>query len=88
MQSGSNLGYRKHSRSSTYAQMIFTLDPEAPHVSFPISMSFATFCVCLELRSLPSAGVTRFPRYYEPLRHPRAPGLSLAGVRLIRSFLT
>jgi hypothetical protein len=26
--------------------------------------------VCLELRSLPSAGVTRFPRYYEPLRHP------------------
>jgi Transposase len=32
MQSGSNLGYRKHSRSATYAQMIFTLDPEAPHV--------------------------------------------------------
>src|SRR5215472_6020530 len=25
----------------------------------------------------------RLPRYYEPLRHPRAPGLSLAGVRLI-----
>ena len=48
-------------------------------------MSFATFCVCLELRSLPSAGVTRFPRYYEPLRHPRAPGLSLAGVRLVLS---
>jgi hypothetical protein len=42
-------------------------------------MSFATFCVCLELRSLPSAGVTRFPRYYEPLRHPRAPGLSPHG---------
>ena len=57
-------------------------------IGFPISMSFATFCVCLELRSLPSAGVTRFPRYYEPLRHPRAPGLSLAGVRLILSFLT
>src|SRR5580692_9039849 len=35
-------------------------------------MSFATFCVCLELRSLPSAGVTRFPRYYEPLRHPKS----------------
>ena len=46
-------------------------------------MSFATSCVCLELRSLPSTGVTRFPRYYEPLRHPRAPGLSLTGVRLV-----
>jgi hypothetical protein len=46
-------------------------------------MSFATFCVCLELRLLPSAGVTRFPRYYEPLRHPRAPSLSLAGVWLV-----
>jgi len=51
-------------------------------------MSFATFCVCLELRSLPSAGVTRFPRYYEPLSHPRAPGLSLTGVRLVLSSLT
>ena len=40
---------------------------------FPISMSFATCCVCLELRSLPSTGVTRLPRYYEPLRHPRRP---------------
>src|ERR1700722_198029 len=57
-------------------------------IGCPISMSFATSRVCLELRSLPSAGVTRFPRYYEPLRHPRAPGLSLAGVRLILSFLT
>ena len=57
-------------------------------IGCPISMSFATFCVCLELRSLPSAGVTRFPRYYEPLRHPRAPGLSLTGVRLVLSSLT
>jgi class 3 adenylate cyclase len=31
---------------------------------------------------------TRFPRYYEPLRHPRAPGLSLTGVRLVLSSLT
>jgi hypothetical protein len=45
-------------------------------------------CVCLELRSLPSTRVTRFPRYYEPLRHPRAPGLSLAGVQLVLSSLT
>src|SRR5690349_20899868 len=49
----------------------------------PISMSLTTFCVCLELRPLPSPGVTRLQRYYEPLRHPSAPGLSLAGVRLI-----
>ena len=48
-----------------------------------VSMRLATSCACLELRSLPSAGVTRFPRYYEPLRHPRAAGLSLTGVRLI-----
>src|ERR1700731_840895 len=57
-------------------------------IGCPISMSFATFVVCLELRSLPSTGVTRFPRYYEPLRHPRAPGLSLTGVRLVLSSLT
>ena len=52
-------------------------------LGFPISRSFIAYCVCLELRSLPSTGVTRFQRYCEPLRHPRAPGLSLAGVRLI-----
>src|SRR5213593_288201 len=49
----------------------------------PISRSLATCCVRLELRSLPSTGITRLPRYNEPLRHPRAPGLSLAGVRLV-----
>ena len=36
----------------------------------------------LERRPLPSTGVTRLQRYYEPLRHPGRPGLSLAGVRL------
>ena len=51
-------------------------------IGFPISRSFTTYCVCLELRSLPSTGITRLHWYYEPLRHPRAPGLSLAGVRL------
>src|SRR5271154_5514368 len=60
----------------------------AEMVGFPIPMSFATFCLCLELRSLPSTRVTRFPPYYEPPRHPRAPGLSLTGVRLIVSSLT
>src|SRR6516162_2939210 len=49
----------------------------------PISRSLTTSCVCLEPRPLPSPGITRLPRYYGPLRHPSAPGLSLAGVRLI-----
>src|SRR4029077_17078678 len=52
-------------------------------IGFPISGSFTTYCVCLELRSLPSTGVTRLRRYYEPLRHPRAPSLSLTGFRLV-----
>src|SRR6202023_751596 len=49
----------------------------------PISRSLTTSCVCLELRPLPSTGITRLQRYCEPLRHPSAPGLSLAAVRLI-----
>src|SRR5258707_1291172 len=52
-------------------------------IGCPISKSLTTCCVCLELRSLPSTGVTRLPRYYEPLRHPRAPSLSLTGFRLV-----
>ena len=52
-------------------------------IGCPISRSLTTSCVCLELRPLPSTGITRLQRYYEPLRHPRAPGLSLAGVRLV-----
>src|SRR6516225_2307554 len=49
----------------------------------PISRSLTTSCVGLELRPLPSAGITRLHRHYEPLRHPSAPGLSLTGLRLI-----
>ena len=52
-------------------------------IGFPISKVLPTYCACLELRSLPSTGVTRLPRYYEPLRHPKAPSLSLAGFRLV-----
>src|SRR4030088_2444793 len=37
-------------------------------IGFPISRSFTTYYFCLELRPLPSTGVTRLPRYYEPLR--------------------
>ena len=36
-------------------------------IGCPISMSFTTYCVCLELRSLPSTGITRLHWYYEPL---------------------
>ena len=52
-------------------------------IGCPISRSLTTSCVCLELRPLPSPGVTRLQRYCRPLRHPGAPGLSLAGVRLV-----
>src|SRR5262245_1190340 len=48
----------------------------------PISRLSAPSARGLELGSLPSAGVTRLRRYYEPLRHPSRPGLSLTGVRL------
>ena len=36
----------------------------------------------LEVRPLPSTDITQLRRYYEPVRHPTRPGLSLAGVRL------
>ena len=42
----------------------------------PVSMSLPPCCAPLELRPLPSAGVTRLLRYYEPLRHPAGPGWS------------
>ena len=61
------------------------LEHSSELIGCPISRSLTTSCVCLELRSLPSTGVTRLQRYYEPLRHPTAPGLSLAGVRLVIS---
>src|SRR5271154_4500923 len=49
----------------------------------PISRSLTACCVCLEPRPLPSTGITRLQRYYEPPRHPSASGLSLTGLRLI-----
>ena len=42
-----------------------------------------TSCVCLEPRPLPSTGITRLPRYYGPLRHPKSPGTSLTSFRLL-----
>src|SRR5450756_6943 len=54
----------------------------------PNLLSLTTCCVGPELRPLPSTGITRLQRYYEPLRHPKAPGLSLAGVRLLNRLST
>ena len=50
--------------------------------SSPILRSLVAFHVVLELRSLRSTGITRFRRYYEPLRPPLRPGLPLTGFRL------
>src|SRR6202048_3353325 len=79
----------RHRSDSRLPPSLSRVTPSAvsEHVSellgCPISRSLTTSCVCLELRPLPSTGITRLQRYCEPLRHPSAPGLSLAGVRLI-----
>jgi hypothetical protein len=54
----------------------------------PISRSFVASCVRLQLRPLPSTGVTRLHQYYEPLRHPSQPGLSLTSCQLIHTAIT
>ena len=56
--------------------------------SSPISLSAVASCVRLQLKPLPSAGVTRLHRYYEPLRHPSQPGLSLTSCQLIHTAIT
>ena len=50
--------------------------------------SFVASCVRLQLRPLPSTGVTRLRRYYEPLRHPSRPGPSLTSCQLIVCAIT
>jgi len=61
--------------------------PRTPHraaaLGCPISTSLTTYCVCLELRPLPSTGVTRLRQYYGRLRHPMTPGLSVTGHQLV-----
>jgi hypothetical protein len=39
-------------------------------------------------KPLPSIGVTRLRRYYEPLRHPSQPSLSLTSCQLIHTAIT
>ena len=53
--------------------------------ALPLPASFALSLTAPRLRPLPSAGITRLPRYYGPLRHPARPGLSLTGFRLARA---
>jgi len=50
--------------------------------------SVVASCVRLQLRPLPSTGVTRLRQYYEPLRHPSQPGRSLTSCQLIRTAIT
>jgi len=50
-----------------------------------MSRSVTASCTGLELRPLPSVGVTRPRRYYGPLRHPRRPRLALTGCGLERT---
>src|ERR1700726_2604674 len=79
----------RHRSDSQLLPSLSRVTPSAAseHVSellgCPISRSLTACCVCLELRPLPSTGITRLQRYCAPLRHPSAPGLSLTGVRLI-----
>ena len=76
-------GSRTRHHASPRATPSAVLEHSSELIGCPISRSLTTCCVCLELRSLPSTGVTRLQRYYEPLRHPIAPCPSLAGVRLV-----
>jgi hypothetical protein len=50
--------------------------------------SIVASCVRLQLRPLSSTGVTRLRRYYEPLRHPSQPSLSLTSCQLIHTAIT
>ena len=78
-----NTSYTKENTVTPVNEVVLCNPPKQGSLKCPISRSFTTSCVGLELRPLPSTGITRLPRYYEPLRHPSAPDLSLAGVRLI-----
>jgi hypothetical protein len=48
----------------------------------------STFDVGSELKPLPSAGITQHPQYCGPFRHPIAPGLAVAGFRLVDASTT
>src|SRR6516162_9985298 len=78
-----NTSYTKENTVTPGNEVVPCNPPKQGSLKWPISRSFTTSCVGLELRPLPSPGITRLQWYYGPLRHPSAPGLSLTGVRLI-----
>ena len=45
----------------------------------PVVIPFSPFRIALEPGLLPSAGITRHPRYYKPLRHPAGPACPSRG---------
>jgi len=59
----------------------FNFVPELPWA--PALVRGGRAAPCSALAWLSSTGIARLQWYYEPLRHPSAPGLSLTGVRLI-----
>jgi hypothetical protein len=88
--SGSPTGFAmQHTKRHDTAPSLPSLDPSAGSESLVggyrqhgHSPDLSRFQTAPEVRPLPSTGITRFLRYYEPVRHPTRPGLSLAGVRL------
>ena len=78
-----NTSYTKENTVTPVNEVVPCNPPKQGSLKCPISRSLTTSCVGLELRPLPSPGITRLQWYYWPLRHPSAPGLSLTGVRLI-----
>ena len=77
--------------SSPFASTWHALRNACNHSSFvglPQSRLLVASGIRLEPRLLPSIGVTRLPRSYEPLRHPTAPDPSLTGCRLIVRSIT
>ena len=71
---------RRATPSATSEHLVELLD------SSSIFLSFVASCVSFQLRLLPSTGITRLHQYYEPLRHPSRPGLSLASCQLITAI--
>ena len=61
----------------------FILRTQLTAFSLLLALTWETCCVRLEPRPLPSPGITRLRRYYGPIRHPKLPGLSVTGVRLV-----
>src|SRR5271165_4115852 len=66
-------GSRTRHHASSRATPSAVLEHSSELIGCPISRSLTTCCVCLELRSLPSTGITRLQRYYELSATPGRP---------------